>query len=88
MTNIRIVSRKQMSGEDLYSFCPFCAKNVKAAGKKPEEELRPLFVITTAEYDKDRGREFYDKHYECQNCTRKNITAQDFIDAYCKVKRN
>ena len=85
MTNIRIVSRKQMSGENIASYCPFCAKEVQKDGKRPEEELRPLFVITTAEYVKERDREFYDHHYECPNCCRSNITTEDFIKAYCKM---
>ena len=85
MNNIRIVSRKQMRGDDLYSFCPFCAKEIKKDGKKPEEELRPLFVITTAEYIPERSREYYDHHYECQNCGRGHITVEDFVKAYCKM---
>jgi len=80
MPDTRIISRKQMSGEDKYSYCPFCID--KHPGDY-EKTLQPLFVVTTAT-PLGTGKDYIEKHYECTNCQRRNITVDDFVRKYCR----
>lgn len=84
MANAKIISRKQMSGESEYAYCPFCKNELEQDGKDYKELLHPLFKIVTARWDDEVKREILDAHYECPRCKKADITVDTFLQIYCK----
>lgn len=83
MPNPRLISRKQLSGESDYSFCPFCLKELRAEGKEPKDYLQPLFQVKTMTYQTKQKRDTVESHYECPRCKRADITVDTFLEVYC-----
>ena len=83
MPNPKIISRKQLSGENDYSFCPYCLKELRAEGKDPKDYLQPLFKIVTATYQEAFKRDLIESHYECPRCKKTDITVDTFMQIYC-----
>lgn len=81
MSNIREISKKYLSGETKYSFCPFCVQELEHEGKNYKEMLKPLVLIKTVEQIKNKDgtySEYYDQHYECSRCQNRKITTETF----------
>lgn len=81
MENIKEVSKKMMSGDTKYSYCPYCVAKAQKEGVKYKDVLRPLMVITYSIYQKDangNGKLFYDEKYRCSNCNSDRITVDTF----------
>lgn len=85
MANIKILSRKQLTGDNIYAYCPACVKALQDAGREPKDNLPPLFKVVTSEWLPDVKREYVSTHYECPKCGNKNITHETFYEAYCKL---
>jgi predicted SprT family Zn-dependent metalloprotease len=84
MANPKIISRKQMSGETQYTYCPFCFKELNSQGKDYKEFMQPLFEVVTAKWDEAGKRDIITKHYECPRCKKADITVETFLEVYCK----
>lgn len=84
MNNTRIISRKMLSGNDKYDYCPFCMAELEASNVDYKAVLRPLWKIVTATYRGKGMRDFLQERYECQRCKKADITVNDFVTAYCK----
>lgn len=84
----KIISRKQLSGNSRYDYCPYCVKELEHEGQEWQKTLRPLFQIITAEPMKTAdgkwaGRDYIDTHYECGMCKSERITTETFVRVYC-----
>lgn len=82
---IKIISRKRMSGESKYSYCPYCVTELEAEEKDYKEILQPLFKVLTGTYVGEGKRDLLEEHYECSRCGNKNITVDTFLNVYCKL---
>jgi len=81
MENIKEVGKKYLSGEDKYSYCPYCVKKAENEGKKYKDFLKPLIVVTYSVYMKTpdgQGKLFYEDKYRCPNCNSDRITVDTF----------
>lgn len=87
--NSKILNRHPLSGNNKYSFCPFCIKRLSVEGRGEDFKtlLRPLIYVETASPMKQIDGSFVwikDEHYECPNCKNTNITIEHFRNFYTK----
>lgn len=78
--NDKLISRTKMSGESLFSFCPYCVKEAKEAGTD-YKTLPPLFKLVIATPIPNHTKDCLITKYECPKC-RKISTLETFLDFY------
>lgn len=83
----KIITRKQLSGNSKYDYCPFCVRELEAEGKEWKEILRPLFQVKIAEpmkiEDGQWTRDYIETRYECGRCKNDRIDTEVFVKLYC-----
>ena len=84
MSDVRIVSRKQLPGETRYHFCPSCVKEFEGEGKD-YHELPPLFKVLTATHLEGYQRDLLETKWECPRC-RAMITTETFLHYYSEKR--
>lgn len=90
----RVISRKQMSGNTIYTYCPNCYRRVKRANIDYKSELKPLWCLTNKnlyKLDNSLGMVMFEKTYQCQVCKDekgkdKVFTASEIIDLWLPEK--
>ena len=78
--NDKLVSRTQLTGESLYSFCPYCVKEAKERGED-YKTLPPLFRIVIAKHMPGFEHDYLETKYECPKC-KKISTLDTFLEFY------
>ena len=86
-----VISKKVLSGNSRYSYCPFCYQRIKRAGLDYKAELRPLLSVTYKNlYRVDNAgtaKIVFEKTLECPVCRDieghpKKITLDDFCAVF------
>lgn len=79
--NNRIISKKTLSGNTKYEYCPYCLKKCEENGQNYKEKIKPMvkIVMGVPTLQKDnKYAESIEEVYECLCCQRANITPDDF----------
>lgn len=92
----KVLSRKPLSGNSRYSYCPYCYHRVKMAGQDFKSVLKPLQSVTYKnlyKVDANGGAKILiETELECTACRDrdghpKRITLDDFSKAYSEPYR-
>lgn len=78
--NDRLISRTKMSGENIYSFCPYCVQEAKKAGTD-YHTLPPLFKLVIAKPMLGYEKNYLETKYECPKC-KATSTLETFLEFY------
>lgn len=88
-----VTSRKSLSGNSRYSYCPFCVQRAKSARQDYKAVCKPLQVVTYKNLYRvnQQGdcKIIWEREYECTSCKEMNgqprkISMDDFISAYAE----